>query len=61
MALLFFASVTATLALMHAYLWRRLVLDTGLPRRLRRALTAALIALPALMMASAAAVVAAPC
>ena len=54
--MLFFASAAAILALMHGYLWRRLVHDTRPPRRARRVLTALLVALPVLMMVSAVAV-----
>jgi len=49
----FFAVVISVLGLLHWYLWRRLVKDTGL-RRLRRVATAVMAALPVLMLAAAA-------
>ena len=48
----FFAFVGTTLALLHAYLWRRLVRDAQPPRRVRRWMTGTLAVLPPMMVAS---------
>lgn len=48
----FFAFVGTTLALLHAYLWRRLVRDVHPPQRVRQWMTRALVALPPAMVAS---------
>jgi predicted MPP superfamily phosphohydrolase len=49
---MFFVVLVAVLALIHAYLWMRLVKDTTRPGRTRWALTAALMAAAALLVAA---------
>ncbi|MBI4510133.1 MAG: metallophosphoesterase [Deltaproteobacteria bacterium] len=49
---LFFLVATGLMALMHYYVWARLVRDTGLPRHLARAATLALVGLAASVLLS---------
>lgn len=49
---MFIVVLGAVLALMHLYLWKRLVKDTTAPGRTRRILTAVLVALGALLLAT---------
>jgi uncharacterized protein len=49
---MFIAFLSAALGLMHVYLWKRLVKDTTQPGRTRWVLTAVLIALTTLLVAT---------
>src|SRR5690242_1111668 len=49
---MFIALLSAVLALMHFYLWKKLVHDTTRPGRVRWFLTAVLIALTILLLAA---------